>query len=777
MLMKPSSVAIAITMAIASSQVHANEDESGTTEQPEIKKSKSSLIERIEVTAQKRLQSADDIGMPIAAFSSQQMKDLGINNAIDITKFTPGVVYSETSAVGVPIYTIRGVGFDDYSTAANSTVGIYVDEVSLPYPIMTRGLQFDVQRVEILKGPQGDLYGRNSTGGAFNFISNKPTQDFELGVNLEYGSYQRVKTDGFINGGLTNNLSARFSFATLNEGEGWQTHAVTGEDNGAQDQLGYRLLVNWDLSSDASLLFNVHGGRDKSENSVPQAFAYRPLVPGFGTVPTDIDKINLNDSSSASWGVSDFEGTSPIETKRDSNSFGASVTLDWALNDNLSLTSITAYEEFDRKDGNDWDGSDLRSTDVYNDSDIQAISQELRLSADNGEDFSWIVGAYASSDSVKESFFSDVVQASNSDFTWIAPDMYLQYVDTRYEINTKTAALYGHTEWDFAEDWTLILGARYTAEERELLDACTYDVEGALTPILGTGPGDCGTVNPETGMTETFSDELSVSNLSGKVGINYKLNQDVLLYGLVSNGFKSGGYQGAHASSTSQWGPYDEEILNAAELGFKSVLLNNTMKVNASVFNYWYKDKQVQDTLVDPLFGPLSVIINLEESEIRGAEIEWVLNPLDGLDLRVSGTWLDTEVIEGTGINLETLEPMDLAGQKLTNSPELQWSALISYEAEIGDDWLLRSQLDGFYSDSSFSYLTNDPELNTLESYTVANLRFALLQSDGAWEVSAFVRNLTDESYYTSSSYANDIYSRSMARPRTFGVGFSYSFY
>ena len=775
MLIKPTPLALAISIVLATSQVNAEETQTDNSEGQA--KLSTSLIERIEVTAQKRIQSADDIGMPIAAFNADQMKSLGIKNAIDITQFTPGVVYSETSAVGVPIYTIRGVGFDDYSTAANSTVGIYVDEVSLPYPIMTRGLQFDVQRVEILKGPQGDLYGRNSTGGAFNFVTNKPTEDFELGANIEYGSYQRVKADGFINGGLTDAVSARFAFSSLTEGEGWQTHAVTGEDNGKLDQLGYRLLVNWDINSDTSLLFNIHGGSDDSENSVPQAFSYQPLVPGFGTFPTDLEKIDLDDPSSASWGVSDYEDTSPIETKRDSHNIGGSITLDWSLNDHLSLVSISAYEAFERKDGNDWDGSDIRSTDVYNDSDIESFSQELRLSSDNGEDFSWILGAYGSADKVIESFFSDVVQASNSDFTWIMPDMYLQYVDTRYTIETKTAAAYVHTEWGFADKWTLILGGRYTTEKRNLIDACTYDVEGALTPILGTGPGDCGTVNPATGLTETFSDELSVDNFSGKLGVNYKANQDVLLYGLVSNGFKSGGYQGAHASSTTQWGPYDEELLTAAEVGIKSVMFDNTMKVNASVFNYWYKDKQVQDTLVDPLFGPLSVIINLEKSEITGAELEWILNPVQGLDFRVSGTWLDSEVKEGTGINLDTLLPMDLSGQKLANSPELQFSALISYEMSVGDDYIFRSQLDTSYSDSSFSYLTNDPELNLIDSYTLSNLRFSLMEGEGIWEVSAFVRNLTDEAYFTSSSYANDIYSRSMARPRTFGLGLSYNFY
>ena len=147
-------------------------------------------LEEVVVTAQKRAQSANDVGITINAFTGDQIKDLGVTTAEDIALYTPGLTVNETAATGVPLYTIRGVGFQDYSTAASSTVGIYFDEVAMPYTVMTRGLVFDTQRVEVLKGPQGDLYGRNTTAGQINFISNKPTEEFEAGVTATLSNYE-----------------------------------------------------------------------------------------------------------------------------------------------------------------------------------------------------------------------------------------------------------------------------------------------------------------------------------------------------------------------------------------------------------------------------------------------------------------------------------------------------------------------------------------------------------------------------------------------------------
>ncbi|MEM8564608.1 MAG: TonB-dependent receptor plug domain-containing protein, partial [Pseudomonadota bacterium] len=159
------------------------------------------VLEETVVTAQKRTQNINDVGITINAFTGEQLQEFGVATPEDIAQFTPGLTVNETAATGVPLYTIRGVGFQDYSTAATSTVGLYFDEVAMPYSVMTRGLLFDQERVEVLKGPQGDLFGANTTAGSINFISNKPTQEFEAGIRATYGNYESYDLEAFVSGG------------------------------------------------------------------------------------------------------------------------------------------------------------------------------------------------------------------------------------------------------------------------------------------------------------------------------------------------------------------------------------------------------------------------------------------------------------------------------------------------------------------------------------------------------------------------------------------------
>jgi iron complex outermembrane receptor protein len=184
-------------------------------------------IEEITVTAQKRSQNLNDVPISISAFSGEQLSDFRMTSAEDMAQFVPGLTVNETAATGVPLYTIRGVGFQDYSTAASSTVGIYFDEVAMPYTVMTRNLVFDTDRVEVLKGPQGDLYGRNTTAGQINFVSKKPTKEFEAGITGGYGRFQAWDVEGYVSGG-SDTIQGRLAFKTVQSDEGWQKKRYPG---------------------------------------------------------------------------------------------------------------------------------------------------------------------------------------------------------------------------------------------------------------------------------------------------------------------------------------------------------------------------------------------------------------------------------------------------------------------------------------------------------------------------------------------------------------------
>jgi len=229
-------------------------------------------LEEVVVTAQKREQSANDIGIAINTFTGDQIRELGILSADEIAMYTPGVTVNETAATGVPLYTIRGVGFQDYSTAASSTVGLYFDDVAMPYTVMTRGLLFDTNRVEILKGPQGDLYGRNTTAGQINFISNAPTDEFEAGITGSYGSYSAFNAEGYVSGPLSDSTRGRLAMRYVKSNEGWQENTVGDDDLGRDDVMAIRATIESDLSDSLRVKFIASYVDDQSENTANTAY-------------------------------------------------------------------------------------------------------------------------------------------------------------------------------------------------------------------------------------------------------------------------------------------------------------------------------------------------------------------------------------------------------------------------------------------------------------------------------------------------------------------------
>ena len=204
-------------------------------------------LEEVVVTAQKRAQTANDIGMAISTYTGDDMKELGVVDTADIAKFTPGFTFTDSGS-GVPVYTLRGVGYNDGSYSATSTVSVYVDEFAIPYPIMTHGALLDLERVEVLKGPQGTLYGRNTTGGAINYIGVKPREEFEAGILASYGSFQTFETEAYVSGALGDTVLARLAARTVQSGEGWQENPANGEELGEKDTTSLRLTLTADMT-------------------------------------------------------------------------------------------------------------------------------------------------------------------------------------------------------------------------------------------------------------------------------------------------------------------------------------------------------------------------------------------------------------------------------------------------------------------------------------------------------------------------------------------------
>jgi iron complex outermembrane receptor protein len=784
-------------------------------------------IEEVIVTAQKHSQDINDVGLTINAFTGDRLKEMGVRTAEDVALHTPGLTVNESFSLGVPVYTIRGVGFQDYNVGASSTVGLYFDEVSMPYSVMTRGAIFDVERVEVLKGPQGDLYGRNTTAGSVNFISRKPTEEFEAGFSTSYGRYETFELEGFACGSLTVGVRGRVAFKTVNSGEGWQKSITRDDELGEQDAGAVRGLLDIDLGEDATLLLNAHYVKDEGENAAGTTYdgriiglneslaPYSPLdqyrLPGganFGETPP---WYSTNDNEAADWTnttTTRRNGTVEnvdIRPQRDNELKGFSARLDWEIGE-LTLTSITAYDDFERTESFDADGGAFVDSGNINTSDLEVFSQELRLSGKT-EDLLWIAGLYYSDDTVDEwynYYMSDSVYGNGSVAWGVPPFMFapILELDTIYSQDTESSAIFGHVEWEFAEAWRLTLGLRYTEEQRDW-EGCTYDTgDGTLSGFLNfafgasLAPGNCGTVDDIPGSPYNFltlastggdinlafhpyEDDIETEKWQWKAGLDYRFTDDVLAYLTVSTGFKSGGFNGANSNAQTQLIPYKEEELTSYEIGVKATLLDGAMQLNAATFYYDYQDKQEQDIAVT-FVGNIGGLTNVPESEVMGAEFELRWLPVDGLSIDAGVAWLDTEVKEWDAVDPNStwlpdgsgLLYIDASGIELAMSPEWQYNGTISYEWGVMDGLAMGVAGDISYKDDTTARLVEQ----AVEEYTVMNVRMFLGSEDGKWRTTLWSNNVADEDYYLAAYSGNGPYSRVMAMPRTYGVTLDYNF-
>ena len=780
------------------------------------------VLEETVVTAQKRSQNINDVGISINAFTGEQLQEFGVTTAEDIAQFTPGLTVNETAATGVPLYTIRGVGFQDYSTAATSTVGLYFDEVAMPYSVMTRGLIFDQERVEVLKGPQGDLFGANTTAGSINFISNKPTQEFEAGIRATYGNYEAYDIEGYVSGG-NDFVQGRLAATTEQSDEGWQESTTSNDKLGEKDASAVRGMVNIDINDDMSLLLIGHYVKDKSENRANTAYdgtiiglgefnnPYQPLneyrLPNgsnFGETPP---WYSTGDNEKACWTntyTSPITGkTWDIRPKRDNELKGGSARLDWDVS-GMTFTAITGYNDFTREEANDWDGGFYNDSSNINTTDLWVFSQEFRLSGEI-DNVTWLTGLYYTKDDMKEDyhyFMSDSVFGLGA-IPWgvdqFAPTPILE-LDTSYKQRTESASIYAHAEWQFTDKWRLTLGGRYTHEERKW-QGCTFVAEdGSLANFLNAqfgatlGAGDCGTIDDDPNSPtyifnllgtpdvndafHVYSDTIDTKRAMGKIGLDYMLDNDIMFYGSISQGFKSGGFNGANSNTTQQLEPYKEEVLTAYEIGSKATLLDGSMQLNTAAFYYDYKDKQEQDAAVT-FVGNISGLTNIPESEIYGAEVDLQWLPMAGLTLNAVAAYLHTEITRWHAVDTElSVWPdtvyFDASGEDLPQAPEWSYMALAKYEWPLGDNLVLDVGGDVVYTDSTTGSIR--PEDGT-DSYTLFNARVGIGAADGRWRAFLWGKNVTDEDYYPSAyTGGNGPYVRVQGMPRTYGVTLSYAF-
>lgn len=763
-------------------------------------------LEEIVVTATKNLQTVNDLGIAMTAMTGSQLQEMGVSSVNDLQDFAPNLSIKNEFGGNQAVFDIRGVSLSSYDTANSSPVATYFDEVAAPYPVMTQGMVFDVERVEILRGPQGTLFGKNTTGGAVSFYSAKPSEEFSASITGEVGNYDLTKVEGHVSGPLSDTFGARLAFTHTDRGEGWLDNASGGDDFGEIDRSAARLSFRYMPTDELVIDLIANYSRDESDmtpttNLSDIALPYGSF--GWGGVDT-IVPASTDDRATSSGINGDASGLGyaggPLLSRdrpsSDNEGKGVILRVEWE-GDDYVLTSVTGASTFDRNDVSDWDGTVYRVQDTEYKSEIDAFSQELRLSYVGGEDYSWILGAYFAKDEVDEFFRSDCSESPTICF--------MTAFDTTFEQEAETAAVFTHTEWDFSEDFKLTVGLRYTNEKRDLIDAKTTTPAGFFT--FPTAMGGFGYDDPTRSLTGTLAPDFSSATgildclvfgtcpsygvpynektdegeWSGKVGVDWFTTPDLLIYGHVSRGFKSGGFAGVPASTTEQYKSYDAETMIAYEVGFKATLAEGAAQLNGNVFFYDYSDRQVLSTIPDPVFGPLTAYLNAPETEIYGAELELQWRPMEGLDVRQAIGYTTGEFKEFIDLDAPATlaDPMltpvykDRAGDDVPGS-EIQYSGVISYEWEIIEGIAGRGQIDYGYEDE---YQSLNGDGYELESRWLVNAQFSLLESnDKQWMVTLWGKNLGDKEYYSNKNFYNEAsITATPGMARTYGLRATYN--
>lgn len=730
------------------------------------------ILEEVVVTAQKRAQSVNDVSIAMVAIGSDELKSMRIESAQDIANIVPNVDIKNTLGGVNPAITVRGVGLNDFNANNSPSVGIYVDEVFLSSPGMLSFTSFDTERVEVLKGPQGTLYGRNSNGGAINFHSTKPSYETEGYVIVGAGNYKTAEVEGAVGGALGERVAGRVSGKYTSQGETYMTNTATGEDFGDSNMYSVRGQLAFDPSDSVQINFATTFGH---QEQAFQAYKNRGFFDINGNFETDIcptavtGNPDQTDFSCVSGVFAANEFAGDVEAFPDQDRYQAHyeidtpktevdsnlsvLRIDWDINDTLALTAVTGYASIDREYADSVFGSlqGYHYFDSNRKDEVSQFSQEIRISSE-GDSVKWIAGAFYSADNVEASTLIN------------ATDTLATFYDVSYDQDTTTAAAFFNIDWMLTDTLSVIGGIRYTSEKLEYKGGTTdLNPYGAsLILILSDIP----TVDEDGepivySLTADTDISQSSNNTSGKIGLEYRPNNDWLLYGTVSTGYKSGIVFSDITFAPEEQGPLEPEEIISYEAGFKGTLADGAAQFNGAAFYYDYKDIQ---TLVPSEFGLF--FTNAEKATIKGLELDVAWTPTEGLMLRGSVGWLDSEMNDPA-----------LDGNDLPNAARLQYTGVARYDFPVSDGLRIALQTDFKYSDGVFREATNDP-LAASDDATIVNARASLLSANEDWNVSIWGKNLTDEAVLEQSfivgffGITGDLYSP----PRTYGISVNYRF-
>ena len=834
----------------------------------EVKPAKSQNVAESEiiVTANKREQSIRDVGMTIQAATAETLSSRGIESLSDLGKLVSGFTYTE-SLYTTPVYTLRGIGLYDATFGAVPAVAVYTDQVPRNFPVMSDALDLDLERIEVLKGPQGTLFGQSATGGAVNYITAKPTNRLQAGVDASFESFNKAKLSAFVSGPISSTLKGRIAVRAI-EGGDWQ-HSISrpNDKNGNVSRIEGRGSLDWTPTPSVRLQASLTGALDKSDNQAPQyiktdlnvyssaALAAANANPAtanpFGVVnnalyaglttpgspnfdasflsrqSTLVGRMNSTDPLLVAENYPFFsrailgtpaqpnssraaEWTPGTQGPSDNKYIQASLRGDIDITDNIALTFISAYARKTLKYTIDLDGTVAVLQNIPLTGRVRTFNQEVRLSG-KSDAFRWMIGLnYDNAKTFQENDFATLHYAANDPLGTGDPSQFIHTNRNTFKSKLETYGAFANAEYKITPSLKLNGGIRYT-KNKQSASYCYHDpgekvgvpgnvpaTTAALFNILqlilnppGTvfpfiRPNDCfplgdglkGTTK-NIAIINPFVDSLTESNVSFRVGLDYKLAGGALLYATVSQGYKAGLFSAIGAANIGQYTPAVQEKVLAYEAGFKAPILDGAVDLNGAAFYYDYSNKQVRARVLDSLFGLLEKLLNVPKSYVWGLEADVRVRPVHGLTLTGSGTYLKSKVTSSFSKTPDGLAVYntggytgDFKGSELPYTPKFSANADIDYRWSMGR---LAPFVGGgiTYQGKQNATFFNDVLKASdfeIKGYSTVDLRLGVGAKDDSWQVTAYGRNVFNKVYTTTVTTFLDAQFRFTGRPATYGL-------
>ncbi len=654
-------------------------------------------LEEVIVTAERRTGSLQSVPIAISAFTASEMERRQVDSTLDVIRNVPNLVGSNN--VGLSSATslfLRGIGQDESLSTQDPAVGTYVDGVYIARQISNNSFLYDIERIEVLRGPQGTLYGRNTSGGAISVITRKPHEEFGGEVEFSVGNFDSYSIKGRVNVPLSDKTFLNLSAFTNERDEGFQENITLDTTTYDASSSGFRGALRFLPNDNLDIVITAEVAEQEDSG-----------VTGSNALGPNADNLFVVQS-----------GLPGSFNEIDQTSLTANVT--WTTG-NTTWNSITGYRDLDQDFLIDFSDDPVPAFVIHQDGTHKQFSQEINASGSIGA-FDWVGGVFymeEDNDNVRR----DELFLFGG---FIAADLVADF-----ENDTESFAVFGQGTYNVSDKLALSLGGRWTREDKTLDIVQSVDIGGGiLFPIF------------DNSVLEALGTDTSpeFKEFTPKVGINYQLNDQHLLYASYTEGFKSGGWN-ARATDPNDFNLIESETAKSFELGFKSEFLNNRLRLNGALFHTTYEDFIV--TALNPVTGGF-VTINAAEAEISGLELELVAKPTEALDIYANLGLLDNQYNE---LGANVLFDID---NEIKRVPDVSAQIGFNYFKQVGGNNAVIISADYSYQDEYFGGVSNTPD-ELSEATKLVHAAITYEANGGAWKVTAACENCTDQEYHHST--------------------------